>query len=91
MGDGNFDSEIDVILYHGRDVSENVSEIICKLDCPLIGSHHDVILSTCSLPNAVIPPPSQDLLEAPRVPNHRTKTFWDDEGIEKYEALVGSS
>ena len=91
VGGGNFDSEIDVILYHGRDVSENVSEIICKLDCPLIGSHHDVILSTCSLPNAVIPPPSQDLLEAPRVPNHRTKTFWDDEGIEKYEALVGSS
>ena len=79
--DGNFDSEIDVILYHGKDISETLSEIICKLESPLVESHHDVILSTCSLPSASIPPPHQDLLEAPRVPNDRIKTIWNDDGI----------
>jgi hypothetical protein len=64
--DGNFDSEIDVILYHGKEISETLSEINCKLESPFVESHHDVILSTCSLPSASIPPPHQDLLEAPQ-------------------------
>ena len=92
VGNGCFDSEIDVLLYHGPDnVSENLDKIICKLDSPFVNSQHDVILSCCSLPSSPIPPPDKDLVKAPRVANDRTKILWSDEGIENYEALVGTT
>ena len=92
VGDGCFDSEIDVLLYHGPDnVSECLDRIICKLESPFVNSQHDVILSHCSLPSSPIPPPDTDLVEAPRVTNERIKIVWSDEGIEDYEDLVGTS
>ena len=93
VGGGNFDSEIDVILQRSIGVSEKLVDILCKLDSPFVNSHHDVILSECKLPSAPIPPPDQDLVNAPRVTNDRIKILWEssDDGIERYENLVGTS
>ena len=92
VGDGCFDSEIDVLLYHGPDgVSEHLDQIICKLESPLVNSQHDVILSTCSLPTSPIPPNDDDLVIAPRIANDRIKIVWSEDGIDDYESLVGSS
>ena len=91
IGDGCFDSEIDILLFSGNDVHEELDRILCKLDSPLINSHHDVILSTCSVPIAPPSPPQDDLLVAPIIPNTRTKTVWSDEGISQYESIIDSS
>ena len=91
VGEGNFDSEIDVILHHGKDASETLVDIVCKLSSPLVNSHHDIILTKCKLPSALLPPPEHDLVTAPRVTNNRIKIVWNDDGIENYESLVGSS
>ena len=92
VGDGVFDSEIDVLLFHGPDHTlESLDQILCKLESPLINSHHDAILSSCSLPGMPVPSPDEDLVQAPRIPNERLKIVWDDEGIEEYESLVGNS
>ena len=93
VGDGCFDSEIDVILSyspHGN-ASEHLEKIVCKLDSPFINSQHDVIISTCKLPKAPLIPPDKDLMKAPRIPNERIKILWDEEGIHEYERLVGNS
>ena len=91
IGDGCFDSEIDFLLYYGTDAREDLDRILCKLDSPLINSHHDVILSTCSIPVAPPPPPEDDLVVAPKIPNIRTRTVWSEEGIRKYESIIDSS
>ena len=91
VGEGAFDSEIDVLLYHGNGAKETISKIVCKLDSPFVNSNHDVILSKCSIPGAPVCPPEKDLVVAPRIPNERTKIIWNDEGILEYERLLGSS
>ena len=51
LGGGAWDSSLDVILYqnfHG--VSEELSRIVCKLSNPLLNSHHDIVLTSFSLP-----------------------------------------
>ena len=88
IGDGCFDSEIDILLVYGKDVSETLSQIICKLDSPLVESHHDIILSSCSLPIARAPPSEEDLVMAPRISNNRTKIIWSEDGIKAYEEMV---
>ena len=92
VGNGLFDSEIDVLLYQGPElVVETLVKILCKLDSPFIDSTHDVILSSCSLPNVPVPPPDARNVTAPRIVNDRVKIIWDDDGIEDYEALIGTS
>ena len=91
IGDGCFDSEIDILLVYGKDVSETLTRIICKLDSPLVESHHDVILSSCSLPTARASPIEEDLVTAPRISNNRTKIIWSDDGIKNYEEMVGTA
>ena len=93
VGNGCFDSEIDVILFFGTDdkVSEHLVNIVCKLDSPFVNSQHDAILSSCKLPKAPIPPPEHQLVQAPRIPNERIKIIWCEDGIEEYEALVSTN
>ena len=91
MGNGCFDSEIDVLLVHGSDVSESVSNIVCKLDSPLVDSHHDIILSNCSIPRVQPSPPQECLVSAPRISNSRMKIVWSEEGIDAYERVVGTA
>ena len=78
VGNGTFDSEIDVLFFHGNNASETLNVIICKNDCPLVDSHHDVILSTCTIPAAPDSPPDKNLVVAPRVQNERIKILWND-------------
>ena len=84
-------SEIDILLVYGKDATETLTKIICKLNCPLVDSHHHLILSTCSLPTATPPSPEKHLVTAPKIPNERTKIIWSDEGIKSYEKLVGTT
>ena len=73
LGDGLFDSAIDVILYsEAKDINEEVKNIYCKHDYPSINSHHDLIISAFALPTtpAAIAPPSSSV---PSIPNKRIK------------------
>ena len=89
-GNGESDSNIDVLLYSIKhDVSEQVTEIICRHTQPLVLSHHDVIISQSIIP-AILPntsgfvPPN----EVPRLVNSRHKILWTEQGAESYEALI---
>ena len=92
VGNGLFDSDLDIVLYSNTQGStETLSSVLCKLDNPLINSHHDIIITECSLPPASSPPPpSLENITAPRIANTRQKTVWDDEGIAAYELAVSS-
>ena len=51
IGDGAWDSALDVLLYQNkRGIFEDYTRIICRLTNPLLNSHHDVILSSFHLP-----------------------------------------
>ena len=91
LGDGLFDSNLDVILHvDAKDVMEEVLEIYCKRDYPDIGSHHDVIASTFTLPR-ITARSSIPSSKAPVIPNMRTKTIWSPEAIPMYQSLIGES
>ena len=88
LGNGLFDSAIDVILYtKSKTVSEQLVQFFCKHDHPDIRSHHDAIVSTFTIPkkSAVIPPPT---FQAPEIPNTRRKIFWNQDTLPLYQALV---
>ena len=93
VGNGSFDSEIDVIMFYSplNNASEQTMKIACKLENPFVESQHDVIISNCSLPTAPVSPPNQHLIKAPRIPNDRIKIIWTEEGIRDYEKLVGNN
>ena len=91
LGNGAFDSSIDVLLHSDSPlVSESLSSIICKQENPLLESHHDIILSNFSLAPSEVPAPDKNIV-APRVDNERVKIIWTDEGIELYENYVGDN
>ena len=93
VGDGKFDSNVDVIL-HTADSSnpqvypECVTSIICQKDTPSISSHHDLILSSFSLPPAMPEASSSELVAAPRLSLQRNKIEWSEEGVAEYESIV---
>ena len=89
VGNGVFDSELDVILYcRPETVKESLVEVICKVTCPLLSSHHDILLTSFTLPRIESPSPSLALNKATRVENKRSKIFWSDQGMKDYELLV---
>ena len=52
-GAGASDSDLDLLLYGGGDgVNETLVNIQCKFHHPLMFSHHDLIVSSCSIPPA---------------------------------------
>ena len=85
---GEFDSDLDVILHQAEDyVNENVVFQVCKHECQLVDSHHDLLVSRMVLPKmevSVLPPPHQ----APRIPNERVKIIWSEDGIAAYQNLL---
>ena len=89
VGNGASDSALDKFFFSKslRD-PEVLQQIYCKLSHPFIESHHDMILSSWTLPN--IPPPlsSTDNVVAPKLDNHRNKVMWSDQSIEEYQNLV---
>ena len=89
VGEGLFDSNVDVILHSEEPgITESLSEIICKFENGLVESHHDIILTTVSLPLAETSHDTEDLIVAPKIVNCRTRILWDDENIPKYQAAV---
>ena len=91
MGGGLFDSKIDVLLYvETKDVHEEVSDIFCSKEYPIIQSHHDVISSVFILPEKTTPA-VRPINLVPVVPNIRMKTVWSAETIPAYQSLIGQS
>ena len=90
LGDGKSDSYLDRILCSTLlPKHEAITSIECKLDNPLIDSHHDLIVSTYELPNiSENESETNENIVAPTVPNNRKKVIWSDEGIECYQKLV---
>ena len=91
LGNGEFDSPLDIILDSSSQqspaISEIVTEIICKNQNPLFQSHHDIIISKFSLL------PANNLTvgvsnPAPKILNDRVKILWTEDGISAYEAAV---
>ena len=91
LGNGVFDSNIDVILCSKTcEHPEQVEKVFCKFDHPSIASHHDLILSSFSLPVGS----EEEIKEYPTVPtidNNRVKIFWSDENIPHYQDLVSDN
>ena len=90
VGDGLYDSNIDIILHTGMQVCETVTEIVCKNQHPEISSHHDIILSKFNLPYQPSPTPQSGLKVAPRTAYLRSKILWTDEGKDLYRNIVTS-
>ena len=89
IGNGAYDSCIDVLAYPDENyVKETIDKIICKLDTPMISSHHDIILSSFCLPLSRPFVNSSKLKTAPRFDCQRTKIFWSMEGAENFKKLV---
>ena len=90
-GGGLFDSDIDVLLYSNQPgVDERVTSLHCIHDNPDMLSHHDIIISECTIPT--VPTTFTDcnnLITAPRIPNTRNRVVWSPEGIARYEELTG--
>ena len=84
-GHGLHDSDLDVLLYGGGDVSEVLIDTVCKLRYHLILSHHDILISQCSLPPYQSPVYDKSKnITAPRIQNTRFATKWSDEGVAEY-------
>ena len=90
-GDGQSDSQLDLLLYPTAAASpEKIQNILCSLEQPLINSHHDILLSTFALSRTFDEHLQVGNVVAPKVPNIRVKTLWSEEGKQKYEQLIGN-
>ena len=92
VGQGLFDSSIDVILHaKSAPFAEEILDIVCQDDHPGVDSHHDIIISSVNLPIEPVQAPKLDnLLKAPRIDNKRVKIIWDDNKLSDYETGVCS-
>ena len=92
LGDGVFDSEIDVLLFSSNEhVSEQLLHINCKLDDFRVDSHHDVLLSVCNVPPLLLPTVDKSKnIVAPKLENNRHKIIWSEESIEDYKSTVST-
>ena len=92
MGHGQSDSELDVILFSDLPgFSEGILAIQCNLLHPLVDSHHDLLVSTSSLPvKSEAPQQNPQNIIAPIVTNTRQRIVWSEEGISKYQVIVAN-
>ena len=91
LGDGLFDSNLDVLLHvDDKDITEEVLNIFCQKDYPDIGSHHDIIASSFTLPRSSTKS-TISFSKTPIIPNKRTRTVWSAEAIPVYQSLLGTS
>ena len=85
IGDGLFDSEIDVVMGSENKYGiEKIEQIFCRREFPFIHSHHDIISSSFTLPRDPLPTPVD---KAPLIQNTRTNIIWDEECIGDYLGL----
>ena len=89
VGQGKFDSNIDILLHSDMSsVTENVTEILCKFDHPDMSSHHDVIMSLVHIPPQPPAPKASGLISAPRTTHPRAKILWTEDGMKSYQEAV---
>ena len=85
LGDGKSDSYLDRLLFPAcMTHHEVVKKIECKLENPLVNSHHDVIISNWFIPTEVPPNQSEENIIAPTAVNKRLQVIWSDSGIQDY-------
>ena len=89
VGNGLSDSQLDVIL-HTRTAPETLLKIFCKLEDPLVTSHHDALLSTFRA-NLDTTEALQVNPMAPRVDNNRVKIHWNPAGADAYKSCVSEA
>ena len=90
-GEGSYDSNVDILLHTSSlPTPEALSKILCKLENPLILSHHDIILSNFALPPCPNnPSPGADsLTSAPRLTMTRKRISWSADGASVYAELL---
>ena len=88
IGNGLFDSSIDVIL-HSNDVDEEIiEEVFCCKVWPEVDSHHDALISSILVPLSDKSEEVEGLIVAPRVTNNRQKVVWSEDSILNYQHLV---
>ena len=88
LGDGLFDSCIDVILESSsEEPKERIEKIFCQSDFPEVDSHHDAIFSMVSIPVHLVPEDHAHFLSAPRLENTRHRILWSDEDIPDYQSI----
>ena len=85
---GESASFLDRILFSSNIHPELLKNIHCKLSEPFINSHHDMIISSWSVPHTSVQDSSEDNIVAPKVINKRLKVVWCDAGVEEYQRIV---
>ena len=89
LGGGESDSFLDKVMFPKHLLHpETLVRIICKLNNPLIDSHHDMILSSWTLLDEIQEEDSPENVAAPIIPNLRQKVLWSDAGIEAFQEAV---
>ena len=89
VGNGASDSNLDKILFTDKlDIPETIKKIECKLLHSGIDSHHDMLISSFSLPSIPRIKNSKNNIVAPKIENTRVKINWADDDIEKYQNVV---
>ena len=89
MGQGISDSDLDVLLYSDHDnVGEHLAHVRCGQVDQIIDSHHDVLISACTIPSSISSIINPPFHPAPRIENGRHRVAWTDEGIAEYEMIV---
>ena len=91
LGNGTSDSDLDVLLHsHHHGVCEEVLKIECKLENPMVDSHHDLLVSSVLIPAVPhdIKPVKPNNICAPKVSNDRHQTVWSEAGITEYNRIL---
>ena len=89
VGNGLSDSFLERILF-SRSLAQHeiLLNIHCKQTEPLIASHHDLLVSSWSIPHVAIQEVPTNNTVAPMIENKRVRVVWSDEGVEEYQKLV---
>ena len=90
LGQGTSDSELDVLLFSGHTgIQESLLGIHCKQVDSRVDSHHDLLVSSCTVPPvSVLPPDTSTNVTAPKLSNDRIKIVWNVATIAEYERVV---
>ena len=88
-GNGLHDSYLDRLFFSETVVhAEVLVNLQCKLNDPLINSHHDMIISSWSSKAIAVIKDTEENITAPRIKNERLKVLWSDTGIQEYQDLI---
>ena len=89
IGNGRFDSELDVLLHSNQDfIQECLLSLHCQHHDPRVDSHHDLLVSSCTIHAALKNVDKSENITAPRVKNNRHKIVWSEDGIALFESII---